>query len=90
MSKTFSKPPAVDSGWHRDKLPELRRSLILKEHGGDILAAAQALQKVSVTAKNSETRRIAAIDAAYLLKKRYQRQTAYYPVYQEVMEGTLG
>jgi hypothetical protein len=57
--------PKVEMKWHKDMGAEERRQNALLAHGGDELAAAQALQALANVTTDRETKRLARADARY-------------------------
>jgi len=59
----------VEMQWHKDLPAEIRRANALKAHKGDVLATARALQALANVTTDSETSKIANIDADYYFAK---------------------
>jgi hypothetical protein len=58
----------IETGWRNDMTEDTRRALMLKAHGGDVLAAARALMALHNVTKNMKTRMAAKKDAMYFFK----------------------
>jgi hypothetical protein len=67
--------PKVDTGWDKDMLPETRRELMLKAHGGDVLASAKAMQALANVTRDNKTRYEAQQDARYFYKMHKRAQS---------------
>ena len=57
--------PSVESGWRKNMSASERRSLVLQAHGGDILAAARAMNALANVTTDSATKTAARADAKY-------------------------
>jgi hypothetical protein len=61
--------PDVKMNWHKDLSADVRRANALEAHGGDVLATARALQELSNVTTDTETKRLAKVDADYFFSK---------------------
>jgi len=61
--------PQVVMNWHKDEPTEMRRAHALKDHDGDRLAAARALQELANVTTDVATARLAKVDADYFFSK---------------------
>ena len=64
--------PGTHSGWKKDMPAKERRSLVLKSHGGDLLASARAKQQLANVTQDSETQQASQSDAEYFYRKYRQ------------------
>lgn len=70
-------PIVTDTGWDKDLRPEMRRSLILKAHAGNLMESAHAMQALSNVTQDKITRIEAAKDAAYFFKENQRLKAKF-------------
>ncbi len=61
--------PGVKMNWSKESSAEVRRKNALEAHGGDVLAAARALQELSNVTTDVETKRLTKADADYFFSR---------------------
>lgn len=61
--------PETHTGWDKDFPMAKRRRLVLKAHGGDLLASGRGMQALANVSTDQKTRQEARKDALYFFKK---------------------
>jgi hypothetical protein len=61
--------PGVKMNWHKDLPADVRRSHALEAHGGNVLAAARALQELSNVTTDPETKKLTKEDADHFFSQ---------------------
>lgn len=74
-------PVVHDTGWDKDDRPEVRRAMMLKAHGGNLLESARAMQALANINQDRATREAAAKDASYFFKENQRQHTKWGPRY---------
>ena len=62
--------PKVKMNWHKEDSEETRRTNALKAHEGNELATARALQELANVTTDTETKKLAKVDADYFFLKK--------------------
>lgn len=71
MSKIYNNE------WDKDNRPDVRRSLMLKAHGGNLLESAQAMRYIANTQQDKTAKREAALDAEYFFKEHQSTKAKF-------------